>query len=188
MWKVLLTVSLIPLALSIIARWWFGLRVLADEGQRLCRCDLEVWLPEPGDDAVIHRAEAPAAEFGRQLRLKALAAWAERDPKSAAARENNRRFGMAVPPLSGIVAVMAVLVAKIPIIGAAAVVLTATALSCALGLLSLGPELQAIALAVRQARERRIFPKGDDHDAVARSAIAHAWKETLPPVIALFQR
>ena len=36
------------------------------------------------------------------------------DPKAAAAREGTRRFGLAVPPLSGIVAVFAVLVGKDP--------------------------------------------------------------------------
>ena len=89
------------------------------------------------DKAVIHRAEESAAEFGRQLRIKAMTEWRESNPKAAAARENSRRFGAAVPPLSGMVAVMAILVAKIMPINAIALVLAATALATVLGVLSM---------------------------------------------------
>ena len=128
MWRLLFIFSAIPIVAALVVRWYFGLRILADEGNRPCRCDLATWMPLPEDSAVIHRAEESAAEFGRQLRLKALAEWREQDPKAAAARENSRRFGMAVPPLSGVIAVFAVLVAKIPIMGGISCVLAATAL------------------------------------------------------------
>lgn len=188
MWRILFLFSALPIAAALIARWMFGLRVLAETGKRPCRCDLGAWMPAPDDTAVIHRAEDSAAEFGRQLRLKALAKWRERDPKSANSRENARRFGMAVPPLSGIIAVFAVLVAKIPIMGGISVLLAATALACALGLLSLGSELNAITLAAKKLRDAKTFPRRDDEDAVIRCAAAHAWKETLPPIIGLLQR
>ena len=188
MWRILLIFSVIPLAAALIARWWFGMRVLADDGQRPCTCDLGSWMPLPGDTAVIHRADESAAEFGRQLRLKALAEWQEREPKAATSRENTRRFGMAVPPLSGIIAVFAVLVAKIPIMGGLPVLFAATALASALGILSLPAELGAITRAAKTLRERKSFPRRDDEDAVIRCAVAHAWKETLPPILGLLQR
>lgn len=188
MWRLLLLFSALTIAAALIARWWFGMRVLADEGTRPCRCDLATWLPVADDTAVIHRAEESAAEFGRQLRIKALAEWLARDPKAAAARENSRRFGMAVPPLSGIIAVFAVLVAKIPIIGGFSVVLAATALASALGVLSMAPELAAINRAAKKLREAKSFPRRDDEDAVIRCAVAHTWKETLPPILGLLQR
>jgi hypothetical protein len=188
MWRILLLLSIIPIVVTLAARWWFGLRVLAQEGGRACHCDLKNWLPAPDDQAVIHRAEETANEFGKQLRLKALADWRERDPKAAAARESTRRFGMAVPPLSGIIAIFAIIVAKIPIIGACAVFLSATAIAAVLGVLSLAPELRAIAQAVRKSREAKSFPRRDEEDAVARCAMAHAWKETLPPILSLIQR
>jgi hypothetical protein len=188
MWRILFLFSALPIAAALIARWMFGLRVLAETGKRPCRCDLGAWMPAPGDNAVIHRADESAAEFGRQLRLKALVEWRERDPKSANSRENTLRFGMAVPPLSGIIAVFAVLVAKIPIIGGISVLLAATALATALGLLSLGSELNAITLAAKKLREAKSFPLRDDEDAVIRCAVAHAWKETLPPILGLLQR
>ncbi len=188
MWRLLLLFSALSIAVALISRWWFGLRILAQHGGRACRCDLENWMPSPDDSAVIHRAEEPAAEFGRQLRLKALAEWRERDPKAAAARESSRRFGMAVPPLSGVVAVLAVIVAKIPIMGAIAVFVAATALAAVLGLLSLAPELVAITAAAKKLRTARSFPRRDDEDAVIQCAAAHAWKETLPPILSLLQR
>ncbi len=188
MFRLLFLLSIIPIAAALIARWFFGMRVLAEDGARGCRCDLGTWMPLPGDTAVVHRAEESAAEFGRQLRIKALAEWRDRDPKAATARESSRRFGMAVPPLSAMIAVFAVLVARIPIMGGISVILAATALACVLGVLSLAPELAAITLAARKLREQKSFPRRDDEDAVIRCAVAHAWKETLPPILGLLQR
>ena len=188
MWRLLLLVSALPIAAALIARWYFGMRVLAEDGSRLCRCDLASWMPVPDDQAVIHRAEETAADFGRQLRTKALAEWSAQDPKAAAARENTRRFGMAVPPLSGVIAIFALLVAKVPIIGAISVLLAATALASALGVLSLAPELAAITRTARKMREAKSFPRREDEEVVIRCAVAHAWKETLPPILGLFQR
>lgn len=187
MWRLLLLFSALPIAAALIARWWFGLRVLAGEGKRECRCDATKW-PVPLAAGPSIPAEATAAEYGRLLRQAAMEAWQERDRKGANSRENARRFGMAVPPLSGIVSVFAVIVAKIPIIGAFAILLAATALSCALGLLSLPAELRALAPAVRQLRESRAFTRRDDEDAVVEAAVAHVWRETLPPILAMVQR
>lgn len=183
MFRLILFFSLIPLALALLARWWFGARVLAADGNRPCRCDLTRWLPAPGDAAVIHRAEASAAEFGRQLHLKALAAWRDDNPKAAASRDKSRRFGLAVPPLSGLVAVFAVLVGKVPVIGAITILLGATALATVLALLALPAELTAIARTARRIRDENNFPNRDDQDAVIRCASAHAWTKALPPIL-----
>lgn len=183
MWRLLLIFSILPIVAAMAARWWLGLRVLSDEGKRLCRCNPDRWTA-PLDGTT----EKPAAEFGRQLRLQALEEWQARDPKAAASRENSRRFGMAVPPMSGIIAVFAFIVAKIGLSGAMAVFASATAISCAFGLLSLAPELRAIAVTVRKIRSDKSFPRSDDEEAVVNCAIAHAWKETLPPVLSLIQK
>lgn len=188
MFRLLLFLSLFPIAIALAARWWFGIRVLASIGSQSCRCNLERWFPSPGDEAVVHRAENTAIEFGRELRTKALAEWAERDPKAAKSREGTRRFGMAVPPLSGIIVIFAVLVGKIPIIGAFAILIAATALSAILGLLTLPPELSAISKTARRIREDRSFPAGDEGDAVVRCALAHAWDQALPPILRWMHR
>ncbi|MES2660897.1 MAG: hypothetical protein V4689_19885 [Verrucomicrobiota bacterium] len=184
--RFILILSALPIAAAMAARWWFGMRVLAENGGRPCKCDLARWVPEDGE--AVQKAEESAHEFGRQLRLKALAEWQETDPKAAKSRASSKRFGTAVPPISGIVAVMAVMVAKIPVMGAIAAILAATALSAVVGILSLTPELAAINRAARKLREARSFPRRDDEEAVIRCAMAHAWKETLPPILALIHR
>jgi hypothetical protein len=188
MYRIILILSLLPIAIALVARWWFGLRVLATEGTRACRCDLARWMPAPGDDAAVHRAENSAVEFGRELRIKALAEWHARDPKAAKAREGTRRFGLAVPPLSGIIAVMGLLVGRIPAIGAIAILLGASALAAAFSLLSLPAELRAIANCARDCRENKCFPAEADELAVIDCAVAHAWDAALPPILRWLHR
>lgn len=186
-WKFLFLVSLLSLGICLAARWWFGLRVLLQSGGRSCKCDLARWSPPEGGE-VIPQAEQPAYEFGRLLRLAALEDWQGMDPRGSRSRVGSKRFGMAVPPLSAVVAIMAVIVAKIPIVGALACFLAATALAAVLGVLSLAPELAAVNRRVRILREARCFPRSDDEEAVVRCAVAHCWKETLPPLLAMFQK
>jgi hypothetical protein len=188
MYRLILILSVLPLAIALGLRWWLGLRVLATEGARNCRCDLTRWLPAPGDEAAVHRAENSAAEFGRELRLKALAEWHTRDPKAAVARESTRRFGTIVPPLSGIVAVMALLVGKIPVTGVLAILIGASALAAVFSLLTLAPELRAIARSARNMRENKNFPDEFDELAVIECAIAHAWDAAAPPILRWLQR
>jgi hypothetical protein len=188
MYRFLIILAILPLAIALVARWWFGLRVLASGRTRACRCDLTNWMPAPGDDAAVHRAENSAAEFGRDLRLKALADWQARDPKAAKAREGMRRFGIAVPPLSGVIGIMGLLVGRIPVMGAAAILLGASALAAVLSLLTLPAELRAIAASARGMRENRSFPAEADGLAVIRCAMAHAWDAALPPILRWLQK
>jgi hypothetical protein len=81
------------------------------------------------------------------------------------------------------VAVFAAILAKIPITGAIVIFIAATALATVFSLLSLGAELRAIASAARALRHSRAFIRSDDEEAVIQSAIAHAWCETVPPVL-----
>lgn len=186
--SLLLVVALLPLAGALFIRWWFGLRVLETTGARDCRCDLSHWLPSPADAALVHRADGSAADFGRELRNKALVSWREQNPKAVKARESALRFGVAVPPLSAIVAVFAVLVGKIPVLGAIGLLLLITAIAAAFSLLSLPPELQAITEAAKRMRKDRSFPIRDDEEAVIACAVAHAWSESLPPLLRLIQK
>lgn len=185
--RLLLIISVLALVVAFIARWWFGLRVLAAEGERICRCDLNTWLPAPGDHAKVHRAEGTAAEFGEQLRNKALVDWASEMPKAARSRENNRRFGLAVPPLSIVIAVFALIGAKVPWIGAIVIIFAATAVAGILAMTSITPELQAITRAAKKARDARAFPQRDDESVIVRCAYAHAWRKAFPPLFRLIQ-
>jgi hypothetical protein len=202
MWRVLLFLSVLPIAAGLLLRWWFGLRVLAARGRRECRCDPERWEqvltlplkplapsktnPEPSASTA-SPTSLTSAELGRQVRLAALAQWKLREPKLAASRESARRFGLAVPPLSAMVAVFAAILAKIPVFGAIVIFLLATALAVVFGLLSLGSELRAIAITAKSLRTSHLFPRRDDEDAIIECAIAQAWFETVPPVLRLLQ-
>lgn len=180
MFRLILFLSLFPVAISLLLRWWFGVRVLKSVGTQNCRCDLNTWPADPADPNAIHRTEATAAVFGEQLRNRALIAWKNSDPKAAKARENCRRFGSAVPPLSAMVAVLAVFIGKIPIFGAVAILFGATAIASAMSLLSLPSELAIITRAAGITRKHRHFPNSDDEDAVIRCAQAHAWDASIP--------
>jgi len=188
MFRLLLFFSLLALALTLIASWWFGSRMLVFYGKRMCRCDLRLWTPAPDNETSVYRADDTAAEFGNQLRRKALHDWQEQDPKSADSRERSRHIGIAVPPLGGVVAVLAVIAGKIPVLGAFAVFIAAVALSAALGMLALPPELTAIARSSKRIRDQRAFPSSEDSEAITRCASAHAWEQALPPILRMLKK
>lgn len=179
-YRVLLLLSVVPIALGLAARWWCGRRVLAGEGGRVCRIDASSIAPWLGEWP---RGSATAADLGGHLRAAALEAWRSEEAGAAKARERSLRFGLAVPPLSALVAVFALLVGKVPVLGALAIPLAATACGVAFGLLSLSAELAAITRAARRLREERVLRNADDEEAVIRCAAAHAWVLTLPPVL-----
>ncbi|MFZ9937971.1 MAG: hypothetical protein ACO3JG_13090 [Luteolibacter sp.] len=183
MYRIVIILSLLPIVASMIAAWWCGRRVLASVGRQDCRCDLERWTPAAEGAPKVRRASGPVAGFGRELREEALSYWREQEPKAAAARENTRRFGAAVPPLATMVAVFALLVGKLPALGVFAALFAATGLAAAMSLLGLPAELRAIARHAGRVRGQRAFPDRDDEQAVIDCAIAHAWEAALPPVL-----
>jgi hypothetical protein len=182
MWRLLFLLSILPVIGALIARWYFGLRVLAIEGKRLCRFDRvrEVYT---GENSSIEIKEGPAAGLGKLLHTAALAEWKTRDPKRAAARESARKFGLAVPPIALIIAIFAMIVGRVSIYGGFVLFLAAIALSVVTNLLTLGTELTAIAITSRKLREARAFTTRDDEEAVTRSALAHAWADCIPPIL-----
>lgn len=183
MWRTLFTLSLIPIALALVLRWWFALRVLATEGRRTCRCDLTIWQPVSTGADEVSRSDLTAAKFGLDLREKALADWKSADPKGYGSRRNSLRFALAAPPLSGIVAVFAVLVGKVPFTGALSIPLAFIALAALAGVMTLPAELAAIQRAILKTRKERAFANRDDEDAVARCASAWAWEHSTPPIL-----
>lgn len=185
MWRTLLTVSLVPIILVIVVRWWFALRVLAADGRRLCRCDLTRWQPASSDAG---RSDLTAAKFGLDLRETALADWKAADPKGFASRQNTHRFALAAPPLSGIVAIFAVVVGKIPVAGALSIPLAFTALAAVFAVLGLPAELAAIQRTIRRIKDERWFPDRDDEEAVCRAAHAWAWEHSMPPILRWLQK
>ncbi|QTN31391.1 hypothetical protein HZ994_03290 [Akkermansiaceae bacterium] len=188
MFRFLIILAVLPILAAFAARWWFGMRVLSGAGRRQCSCDLSRWENAFGKTHLPPSKNGDARIFAEMLRNAALADWKTRDPKAAAAREGSRRFGMAVPPLSLMIAVLAIIVGKLPVVGAIAIFLFAIAFSVVISYLSISPELRAILTAARRLRDTGAFHRRDDEDAVIEAASALVWKEGAPPVFNLIQR
>lgn len=180
MWRFLFLFSALALAAAILARGWFGKRVLAAEGSRPCRANPARWREMMGEESP---GEATAEVCGKRLWLAAMTCWKRDDPRAARAREAARRFGLAVPPLTLVVLAFAVALAKLPLFGALAIALGMTALSACVGLLSIGAELRAVARYAREVRELHAFARLEEEESAIACAQAEAWMQALPPIL-----
>jgi hypothetical protein len=187
MWRLLMVVSVIPPLLVMALRWWHGTRVLVVEGGRMCRADLARWLPEPDTAATARRSEETARVIGFHLWRYALREWAVRDAKSAKARAKAKAFATAVTPCTVICVAFALVLGKVPVVGAFALVIASLAAAAVFAYLSLGAELREVARAANRLREAKAFRSRDDEDAVIACAMAHAWHQALPPVLRWLQ-
>lgn len=188
MFRLLIILSAIPIIVTFGIRWWFGLRVISSFGRRECQCDLQKWQHTFGEKNLPVSKNAESIVFAEHLYQSALAEWRERDVKTAASREGTRRFGMAVPPLAAMCALLGMIVGRIPPIYVIAIFLCAIATASILSYLSLAPELRALLITTRRLRDSRIFPRSDDEEAVIQATTALAWKNAAPPVFNLVQR
>ncbi|MFU8892366.1 MAG: hypothetical protein ACNA8L_01945 [Luteolibacter sp.] len=187
MWRILIFLSLIPPVIAMAMRWWFGTRVLATQGPRLCHADLEKWLPEPEEAVVARRSDETAHVIGFHLWQYAMRDWARRDPKAAMARQKSKRLGMVLPPFMVVIIAFALVVGKINVLGAFALVFASIALAALFSYLTLGQELKEVASAANRLRKSGAFRLRDDEDAVVECAMAHAWHQALPPVLRWLQ-
>lgn len=179
MWRMIIIISVLPMAAGLVLRWWYGLRTLQARGRMVVRPESGRWLELAGAG----NPEMDAADAGARLRTAALRDWMSNEPRAAKAREGARRFGIAVPPLSMVVAAMGVIAGRVPVMVALSAVLAAVALATVFGLLSLGTELRVIAATAKRVRDARVFRRSDDEEAVIECAAAHAWNEAVPPVL-----
>lgn len=185
MFRLLLLASIIPIACAWAARWFFATRVMAN-GARVCHCDLSRWHIATAKPYTTTKAEAPAREFGSKLYEDAMATWAKTDPKAAAYRENIRRFGMAIPPLAGVVAVLAIIAAKISVLPAVSIFVAAIATAAALHLLTISSELAAITRHAKHLFAEQPFPDPAEQHLVLQCAQAQAWERSTPPILRMF--
>lgn len=186
--RLLILLAALPIIVTLVARWWFGLRLLKSGAETQCSCDLEKWNRTFGEHHLPASPSGNLITFADFLRKAALADWRTRDKKAALAREGTRRFGMAVPPLTAMIVILGIIVGRITPSYGIAIFLVATAFSAVIAYLGLAPEIQAILTTSRRLRDNRIFPRKDDEDAVIQAAIALSWKEAAPPIYNLLQR
>lgn len=179
LWRLLLLISLVPIAVGLVLRWWLGTRVLLARGGHLVNPNSAVW------KTLTASSDIPdtAAAAGELLREASFRDWQEREPAAARARVSVRRFGMAVPPLAIAVAMLGLIAVRIPFAGVLAVIFAATGIATAMSLLSLAAELRAVAHAAARLRESRAFRRADDENAVIDCAAAQVWAHSLPPLL-----
>lgn len=181
--RIVFLISVLALVAAVFAQRWFGRRVHVNHRSRQCKADVGRWRELFGEASVVPEGEVSAVDLGKALRTAALESWRNEDPGSCKGRDASRRFGVAVPPLTILVVVFAVVMVRIQMFPALAIILAATALACGFGLLSIGSELRAVARAARKVRERRVFTRSDDEDAVIDCAAAEVWVQALPPIM-----
>ncbi len=187
MWRLVIFLSIFPPILAMVLRWWYGIRVLATRGPRVCRADLDKWLPEPEKTSVARRSDETAHVIGFHLWQYALRQWAKDDPKAAAARGKAKRIGTVLPPFTVLIVAFALVLGKLPLLGAFALVTGSIALAALFTCLTLPAELKEVARAANRLRKAGAFRLRDDEDAVVECAIAHAWNQSLPPVLRWMQ-
>lgn len=184
--RILLLLSVLLIVAAVMARGWYGKRIIAGYGGRRCRVNGGSWQSLFGDQVKAPAAESSAADCGRALREAALVQWEQENLAAFRGREAARRFGLGVPPFTLVVVVFALAVAKMPAFTGVAVVFAATALAVMFGLVSIGTELRAVAAAAKQARARHLFPRQEDEEAAIACARAEVWMNTLPPILRWF--
>ncbi len=163
MHRLLILLSVLMIGAALVARWWLALRPLAQA------------IDQSHNDAVT------ASRRGEELLQQALVQWQRDDPRSAAVRNAQLRFGMAAPPLSLLIAIFASAVGRIPFVMAMAIPLAATALAVIVGISGLPRELEAVSRYIAgQPADRR-------DDAGARFALAHAWNRAFPAALRWLQ-
>lgn len=186
--RLLILIAAVPIVITFIIRWWNGLRVIALKSETKCTCDLGKWEYAFGKENLPAHASGDVIVFAEHFRKIALAEWRVRDPKTAISREATRRFNAAVPPLTAMVVIMAVLVARIPFAYAIPVFMLSVAFSASVSYLTLATEIKAILTTARRLRSTPVFPRRDDEEATIETAIAISWKEAAPPIYNLIQR
>ena len=186
--RLLILLAALPILAAFVGRWWFGLKILAQYGRHQCKCDIERWNHTFGADNLPISATGDARIYADFLRKAALLDWKTREPKAAGSREGTRRFCTAVPPLSLMIAILALFVAKIGVSMAIAIFLSAIAACAITSYLSIAPELKAVLTATRRMKDAGIFQRSDDTEAIGHAAIALVWRESAPPIFNLIQR
>ena len=186
--RLLILIAVIPIVITLAARWWFGLRLLKSYTENSCKCDLEIWKQTFGEQNLPTSSTGTQMMFAESLRKTALDDWRARDKKAATSREGTRRFGMAVPPLTAMIVILGIMVGRVTPSYGIAIFLLATALSAIFCYLTIATEINAILTTARRLRESGIFHRRDDEDAVIQAAIALSWKESAPPIFNLIQR
>lgn len=130
-------------------------------------------------------AESRSAYAHGQATLRfGLYLLARRDAKAVDRRRWALRFGHVFPIFTCIVAIFAVLVAKIPLGWILAIILSSLALASCAQIFSVKAERQAAELACLVLEKKRVLPRLSEEEDVIAATRAWSWWRVLPGILA----
>lgn len=172
--RIFIILSLVPLVISLVARWYFGTRILFLERDHSCR--------------LLHSHETETAvTLGRRWRRAAIKRWIIDHPRTAKKRQHALRFGLILPPLTLIACILSILAFKMSVLTGLAIFLLILTLAIVANWLTLPSEILAIQdkssyLIDDQTKVKNI----KDEPTILVCAIAHSWDDSVPPMLKLF--
>ena len=180
MWKIVILLSLIPLAGAWAGRHWFWSRVRLEGMRRNCETtvkDLRVRMGLPGGRG---GSETHAAALGNAVRECGLALLEREGDRVAKARVKGAFLTRALPALVGVVAVFAIFSKRVPAGWAVAGAIGIVAMWTLLRLTGMAIEWRAVARGSEELRATRALKRLSDEDEVIRCAKASVWSTVWP--------
>ena len=180
MWKLVILLSLIPLAGAWAGRHWFWSRVRLEGMRRDCETTVKDLRVRMGLPAGRRGTETHAAALGTAVRECGLALLERDGDKLAKARVKGAYLTRALPALVGIVIVFAAFTKRFPTGWVVAAGIGLIAFWTLLRLTGLAVEWRAVARGTEVLKATRALKRIDDEEEVIRCAKASVWSTVWP--------
>ncbi|WP_367873224.1 zinc metallopeptidase [Luteolibacter sp. Populi] len=180
MWKLLLLLSIIPLAGAWAARHWFWTRVRIEGLRRDCETSVKDLRVRMGLPAGRRGSETHAAALGNAVRECGLALLEREGDAIAKSRTKGAYLTRALPALVAVVAVFAIFSKRVPGGWAVAGAVGVVAIWTLLRLTGMAVEWRAVARGTELLKASRALKRVDDEQEVIRCAKASVWSTVWP--------
>lgn len=180
MWKVVLLLSLIPLAGAWLGRYWFWTQVRMEGLRRDCGISVRELRERLGLPPGRRGTETHAAALGNAVRECGLALLEKEGNGLAKARINGAFLTKALPALVLMIAVFAIFSKRMPAGWAVAGAVGTVAFWTLLRLTGMAIESRAVARGAQALKTSRAFKRVADEDEVIRCAKASVWNTVWP--------
>ena len=180
MWKVVLILSLIPLAGACLGRHWFWTKVRLEGLRRDCGISVRELRERLGLPAGRHGTATHAAALGNAVRECGLALLEKEGNGLAKTRINGGYLTKALPALVILIAVFAIFSKRVPAGWAVAGAVGTVAFWTILRLTGMPIEWRAVAKGTEALRSTRVLKRVADEEEVIRCAKASVWSTVWP--------
>lgn len=180
MWKLVILLSLIPLAAAWAGRHWFWTRVRMEGMRRNCELTVKDLRERMGLPAGKRGADTHAAALGNAVRECGLLLLEREGNTLAKARTKGAFLTRALPALVGVIAVFAILSRRIPAGWAVAGAIGVLAFWTLLRLTGMAIEWRAVARGTEVLKATRPLKRMNDEEEVIRCAKASVWSTAWP--------